>query len=112
MRVAVAEKEKENTLAPRLGRAVKFALFNAAGKDVRGPFYRIRHDNPGSVCDQHAELQSLLHDCKVVITGSVGPSMARRLCDLGIEVVATPERRSSAQLVARYLAGTLEKSLP
>jgi len=111
-RIAVAEEEKENILAPRLGRAVKFALFNADGKDVRGPFYRVRHDNPGSICDQHAELLSLVHDCKAVIAGSVGPSLAERLCDLGIEVVATSERRSSAQLVARYLAGTLEKTLP
>jgi len=112
IRIAVAEEEKENLLAPRLGRAVKFALFNTSGKHAHGLFYRVRHDDPGSVCDQHAELLSLLHDCMAVIAGSVGPSLAERLRDLGIEVVATPERRSSAQLVARYLAGTLEKILP
>jgi predicted Fe-Mo cluster-binding NifX family protein len=109
MRLAVAEEVKEDVPAPRLGRAVKFALFDVAGKDVRGPFYRVRHDDPGSVCDDHAELAALLHDCRVVIAGSVGPRMAQRLLDLGIEVVVTPERKPAAQLVARHLAGTLER---
>jgi hypothetical protein len=36
--------------------------------------------------------------------------MARRLHELGIEVVATPERKPAAQLVARHLAGTLERT--
>jgi predicted Fe-Mo cluster-binding NifX family protein len=111
MRLAVAEEEKEDSLAPRLGRAVKFALFDVVGKDIRGPFYRVRHDDPGKVCDEHAELAALLHDCQVVIAGSVGPRMAQRLRDLGIEVVATPERRSPAQLVARHLEGTLERTV-
>lgn len=79
MRLAVAEEEKEDVLAPRLGRALKFALFYLDGKEVRGPFYRVRHDDPGSVCDDHAELSALLHDCRVVIAGSVGPCMARRI---------------------------------
>lgn len=112
MRLAVAEEEKEDVLAPRLGRALKFALFDVNGKDVRGPFYRVRHDDPGNVCDEHAELAALLHDCKVVIAGSVGPRMAQRLLDLGIEVVATSERRSAKQLVYRHLAGTLERIVP
>jgi predicted Fe-Mo cluster-binding NifX family protein len=110
VRMAVAEEEKEDLLAPRLGRAVKFALFDVNGKEVRGPFYRVRHDDPGNVCDEHAELAALLHDCKVVIAGSVGPRMAQRLQDLGIEVVATPERRTAAQLVNRFLAGNLEQN--
>jgi predicted Fe-Mo cluster-binding NifX family protein len=110
VRLAVAEEQKEDILAPRLGRALKFALFDAAGKDIRGPFYRVRHDDPGTVCDDHADLLNLLHDCNVVIAGSVGPHMARRLHELGIEVVATPERKPAAQLVARHLAGTLERT--
>lgn len=109
MRLAVAEVVKEDALAPRLGRAVKFALFDVAGKEVRGPFYRVRHDDPGKVCDEHSELAALLYDCKVVIAGSVGPRMAQRLLDRGIEVVATSERRPAKQLVSRHLAGTLER---
>ena len=112
MRLAVAEETQEDTLAPRLGRTVRFALFDVNGKDVRGPFYRVRHDEPGEVCDEHAELAALLHDCQVVIAGSVGPRMTQRLRDLGIEVVATPERRPVAQLIARYVAGTLERIIP
>jgi predicted Fe-Mo cluster-binding NifX family protein len=112
VRLAVAEEEKEDVLAPRLGRAVKFALFDVAGRDVRGPFYRVRHDDPGSVCDDHAELAALLYDCQTVIAGAVGPRMTQRLRDRGIEVVATPARGSAAHLVARYLAGTLERNKP
>ncbi len=112
MRVAVAEEEKEDVLAPRLGRAVKFALFDVDGRDVRGPFYRVRHDDPGATCDEHAELTALLHDCRVVIAGSVGQRMMQRLLDQGIEVVATPERGLASGLVARYLAGTLERIFP
>lgn len=109
IRLAVAEEEKEDVLAPRLGRAIKFALFDVTGKDVRGPFFRVRHDDPGKVCDEHSELADVLHDCNAVIAGSVGLRMAKRLKDLGIEVVATSERRSAAQLVARYVAGNLEQ---
>jgi predicted Fe-Mo cluster-binding NifX family protein len=109
MRMAVAEEEKEDKLAPRLGRALKFALFDVAGKEIRGPFYRVRHDNPGVVCSDHKELARLLHDCKVVIAGSVGSRMAKRLHELGIEVVATTERKPAIQLVARHLAGNLER---
>ncbi len=112
IRLAVAEEISEDTLAPRLGRAVRFALFDADGEDARGPFYRVRHDDPGKDCDEHAELASLLHDCQVVIAGSTGPRMTRRLRDLGIQVVATPERSSAAQLVGRYLVGTLERNNP
>jgi predicted Fe-Mo cluster-binding NifX family protein len=107
LRVAVAEDGDE--LASRLGRAVKFVLFDTRGDEVRGPFYRVRHDDPGAVCDHHAELAALLHDCQVVIAGSVGPRMARRLQDLGIEVVVTPEKSSAAELVTRHLAGTLAR---
>lgn len=112
MRLAIAEETQEDTLAPRLGRAVRFALFDVTGKEIRGPFYRVRHDDPGEVCDEHAELAALLQDCQVVIAGSVGPRMAQRLRDLGIEVVATPERRSAAQLVARHISGILERIVP
>lgn len=109
MRVAVAEEERLDVLAARLGRAVKFVLFDAGPDGVRGAFYRVRHDAPGERCDQHAELAALLHDCQVVIAGSVGPHLARRLHTLGIEVVETPERRPAAELVARHLAGTLAR---
>ena len=112
MRLAVAEEIEEDVLAPRLGRAVRFALFDVTGKEIRGPFYRVRHDDPGKVCDEHAELAALLHDCGAVIAGSVGGRMAQRLRDLGIEVVATPERRSAEQLVARYASGILERTVP
>jgi predicted Fe-Mo cluster-binding NifX family protein len=87
-------------------------LFDTAGKDVRGPFYRVRHDDPGDACNEHPELKALLHDCKVVIAGSVGQAMVQRLHDLGIEVVTTPERCPSKKLVSRYLAGTLERKPP
>ena len=110
IRVAVAEEEKEDVLAPRLGRAVKFALFDLRGGEVRGPSYRVRHDNPGESCDHHAELAALLHDCQAVIAGSAGPHMTQRLQDLGIEVVATSERISPVRLVTRYLAGTLARA--
>ena len=112
MRLAVAEREQEDVLASRLGRALKFALFDVDGGQIRGPFYRVRHDEPGTACDDHAELTTLLHDCRAVIAGSVGPRMAQRLRDHGIEVVATSERRPAAQLVARHLAGTLERICP
>jgi len=110
IRIAVAEELTENVLAPRLGKAFRFALFDVTGKDIRGPFYRVRHDEPGTVCDDHAELTALLHDCKLVIAGSVGPAMEKRLRELGIQVVATPERRPATQLIARHFAGTLERS--
>ena len=106
MRLAVAEDEAESVLAPRLGRAVRFALFDVAGSEVRGPFYRVRHDNPGVICDDHSELTALLYDCQLVIAGSVGERMARRLLERGIEVVVTPERKPAAQLVARYLVAS------
>jgi len=109
IRVAVAEEEKEDVLAPRLGRAVKFALFDLRGGEVRGPSYRVRHDNPGEACDHHAELAALLYDCQAVIAGSVGRHMAQRLQDLGIEAVATSERISPVRLVTRYFAGTLTR---
>jgi predicted Fe-Mo cluster-binding NifX family protein len=109
-RLAVAEEANEDFPAPRLGRAVKFALFDVVGNDIRGPFYRIRHDDPGTACDSHAQLVNLLHDCSVVIAGAVGPQMARRMHELGIHVVVTSERKPAARLVARLLAGTLEEA--
>jgi predicted Fe-Mo cluster-binding NifX family protein len=109
LRVAVAEQEQQDVLAARLGRAVKFGLFDARDGEIRGPFYRVRHDNPGDVCDHHAELAALLHDCQAVISGSAGPHMQRRLQALGIDVVATPETQPPLQLVSRYLAGTLTR---
>lgn len=112
VRFAVAQEVVDDVPAPRLGRAVKFALFDVAGNEIRGPFYRVRHDEPGEVCDDHAELAALLYDCQAVIAGCVGPHLLQRLRDLGIEVVATPERRPAAQLAARYLAGTLERIVP
>lgn len=108
-RIAVAAEVTEDRPAPRLGRAVKFALFDVAGNDIRGPFFRVRHDDPGTMCDDHAELAALLHDCKVVIAGAVGHRMAKRLRDAGIEVVATPERLAPAELVDRFFAGSLTR---
>lgn len=105
MRLAVAEEIQEDVPVPCLGRAIRFALFDVAGNEIRGPFYRVRHDDPGMECDDHAELAALLHDCRMVIAGSVGPRMARRLKDLGIEAVATSERRPGAEIVAGYVAG-------
>jgi predicted Fe-Mo cluster-binding NifX family protein len=112
MRLAVAEETQENRLAPRLGRAVKFALFDVHGQEIRGPFYRVRHDDPGQVCDQHAELAALLHDCKLVIAGSVGPRMAQQLRARGIDVLATAENRPTAELVSRWVSGTLVAETP
>lgn len=112
LRVAVAEEIQNDALAPRLGRAVRFALFDVKGEDIRGPFFRVRHDDPGQVCDEHGELATLLNDCQVVIAGAAGRRMGQRLRDLGIEVVATRERRPAAQLVARHMSGTLERAVP
>jgi len=112
MRLAVAEETQENRLAPRLGRAVKFALFDVHGKEIRGPFYRVRHDDPGQVCDQHAELAALLHDCKLVIAGSVGSNMAQRLRLQGIDVLATREILPTAELVSRWVSGELATEAP
>lgn len=112
LRLAVAEEEKENMPAPRLGRALRFALFDAFGSDIRGPFYRVRHDDPGGRCDGHAELFDLLRDCQVVIAGSAGARISGLLRQHGIEVVTTPERQVSTRLVARHLAGTLAKDAP
>jgi predicted Fe-Mo cluster-binding NifX family protein len=106
-RIAIAAEVTEDWPAPRLGRALKFALFDVAGADVRGPFYRVRHDDPGTDCDGHAALGRLLRDCSVVITGAAGSRMAKRLQEMGIEVVITPERLPFGQLVRRYFAGTL-----
>jgi predicted Fe-Mo cluster-binding NifX family protein len=108
-KVRVAVAEEGNGLSPRLGRAVKFALFDAKNGEVRGPFYRVRHDNPGDACEGHGELSLLLRDCQAVIAGSVGARMEQRLRSDGIEVVATDERMPSVQLVARHLLGTLTR---
>lgn len=108
-RIAVAAEVVEDWPAPRLGRALKFALFDVEGIDVRGPFFRVRHGNPGDACDGHADLAALLHDCTAVIAGGVGSRIAKRLRDIGVEVVATPERLPSARLVDRYFAGTLAR---
>lgn len=112
MRLAVAEQETDDTLAPALGRAVKFALFDVYPHSVRGPFYRVRHDQPGEVCDDHLELTQLLHDCQVVITGGAGKRMIQRLKTHQIEVIATSERAAAACLIARHLAGNLKQARP
>jgi predicted Fe-Mo cluster-binding NifX family protein len=111
-RLAVAENRVDGTMAPRLGRALRFALFDVHGSELRGPFYRVRHDDPGDECCDHAELTALLHDCRVVIAGAAGDRMIERLRERGIEVVMTAEDKPSAQLAAAYLAGKLERSEP
>ena len=107
MKVAVAEAGDD--LAPRLGRAVKFALFDVEGGKAHGPCYRVRHDDPGQACDEHSELSALLRDCAVVIAGGIGPEMARRLTESGVDPVATRENGSARDLVMRYVAGRLER---
>ena len=93
--------------APKLGRALRFALFDLHGRDLRGPFYRVRHDDPGTGCGDHDELAALLHDCSVVIAGAAGCRMTERLRDLGIEVLVTTDVQSSARIAAAYVAGKL-----
>ena len=110
IRLAVAEQNIGNLPALRLGRALRFALFDVSGKHARGPFYRVRHLNPGEECDHNAELSSLLHDCQLVITGSVGVRLKQRLLDQGVKVISTPERIITTQLIARYLNGMLEET--
>ena len=110
MRVAVAETGDE--LAPRLGRAVKFALFDVEGGKAHGPCYRIRHDDPGGACDEHGELAALLRDCAAVIAGGLGPEMARRLTEAGVDPVATRENGSARDLALRYAAGRLVRQAP
>ena len=112
IRVAVAEKPVEGTPAPRLGRALRFALFDVHGSEVRGPFYRVRHDEPGETCGEHEELTTLLHDCQVVIAGAAGERMVERLRERGITLVIAREDRPSAQLAAAYVAGNLATSEP
>lgn len=107
IRTRIAVAEGATPKPPALGRAVRYVLFDIVEGIARGPFYRVRHDNPGEACDGHAELITLLYDCKWVIAGAVGPRMKQRLHACGIEVVATPEEQSAAVLAARFLAGTL-----
>jgi predicted Fe-Mo cluster-binding NifX family protein len=105
IRVAVAEKPVESTPAARLGRALRFALFDVQDRRVRGPFYRVRHDEPGGSCGDHGELTALLHDCQVVIAGAAGERMVERLRERGIDVVIAKEDRPSAKLAAAYATG-------
>ena len=105
MRIAVAEEG--DVVAPRLGRAVKFALFDIERGIGRGAFYRIRHDDPGTTCDHHAELLAVLQDCQAVVARAIGPAMARHLAENGIEPVPTSRAGSAAELAALHAAGTL-----
>jgi predicted Fe-Mo cluster-binding NifX family protein len=109
-RLAVAEDRVDGSMAPRLGRALRFALFDVHDSELRGPFYRVRHDDPGDECCDHEELTSLLHDCQVVIVGAAGARMVERLRECGIDVVVTAEDKPSPQLAAAWLAGTLERT--
>lgn len=110
-RVAVAESRVDGRMAPRLGRALRFALFDVYdGNELRGPLYRVRHDDPGEECCDHEELTSLLHDCQVVIAGAAGAPMIERLRERGIDVVVTAEDKPAPQLAAAWLAGTLERN--
>lgn len=102
-RVAVAEGDAGRP--PALGRALRFVVFDILDGVARGPCYRVRHDQPGEVCEGHAELIALLRDCQVVIAGAAGPRLTQRLRACGIEVATTSEARPAAELVARHLAG-------
>lgn len=108
-RIAVAEDRLDDGLAARLGRAEKFALFDAGERGLRGPFYRVRHGDPGSSCEGQAELVRMLADCRAVITGGAGERTGGMLAAQGIEVVATAERGKPVDLVTRFLGGTLER---
>lgn len=107
-RVAVAEGEPGRP--PALGRAVRLVIFDMIGGEARSPCYRVRHDHPGDICDGHAELVALLHDCQVVIAGAAGTRLTQRLHACGIEVVATTEEHPAAVLATRYLAGKLVRA--
>jgi len=109
-RLAVAENLVDGRMAPRLGRTLRFALFDLNDNGLRGPFYRVRHDDPGEKCCDHEELTALLHDCRVVIVGAAGARMVERLREHGIEVVVTAEDKPSVQLAAAWLAGKLERN--
>ena len=110
--MAVAENRVDGSMAPRPGRALRFAVFDVHGSGLRGPFYRVRHDDPGDECGDHEELTSLLHDCQMVMVGAAGARMVERLRERGIEVVVTKQLRNSAQLAAAYAAGSLTSSKP
>lgn len=107
LRVAVADDDRH--CPPPLGRAARFVIFDIVDGAARTPCYRVRHNEPGAVCDGHADLPGLLRDCQVVIAGAAGEKLAELLRKRGIRVVATSERRPPAELVARFLALTLAR---
>jgi predicted Fe-Mo cluster-binding NifX family protein len=107
-RVAVADCDQQSP--PPLGRAARFVIFDIVDGAARTPCYRVRHNDPGAVCDGHADLPGLLRDCQVVIAGAAGEKLAELLRKRGIRVVATSERRPPADLVARFLAQKLARS--
>lgn len=109
--MAVAENRLDGTLAPRLGKALRFAIFDLRDQRVRGPLYRVRHDEPGSTCG-HTELAALLQDCQVVIAGGAGERMVQRMRVGGTEVVIAPEAKPSAQLAADWFAGRMGVKRP
>jgi len=90
-------------VAPRLGQAVKFALFDAGGGQVKGPFFRVRHTDPGNSCGEQAELVTLLHDCQMVIAGSAGNRLTALLSEHGVTVVRTEQRQATRELVIQLL---------
>lgn len=98
-RIAVAEDCVFGTLAPRLGKALRFGLYEVVGKQLRGPWYRVRHGEPHGQCMDHEELQRLLHDCQLVVTGAVGSHMKRRLQEMGVDIVIGDKDRSPRELV-------------
>lgn len=111
LRMAVAENRLDGSLAPRLGKALRFAIFDFRDQRVRGPLYRVRHDEPGSTCG-HTELAALLHDCQVVIAGGAGERMVERMRNGGAEVVIAPGDKPSVQLAADWFAGRLRSHRP
>ena len=106
-RCQIAVAEGPGMGCPPLGRALRFALFVVERGDVRGPVYRIRHDNPGQSCTGHADLLELLADCQVVIAGSVGGKLTARLHDAGVTVIATSDTGTAEYLAAQWAAGQL-----
>ncbi len=109
LRVAVAEETVTEELALHLGRATKFAVFDVREGRVRGPFFRVRHMDPGGNCDGQEELARLLQDCDAVLARSAGRRLSERLAEFGVEVVATDELGRPWEMVMRFAQSALRR---
>ncbi len=108
----MAEETISDDLASRLGRATKFAIFEVRAGRIRGPVYRVRHQEPGENCEMHDELARLLEDCDAVIVKSAGQKLVDRLRLQGVNVVVSGETGKPKQLVLRYISGELRVKKP